>query len=114
MSNMRHLVDKFAEHVIAQADATNARVANKHTRKYADVFRQLRSHGDEGRAALRALLEHDRSEVRVIAAGYLLRYCTDAARHVLMQEAAAQSILAFIASETLRRWDRGEWNLDPA
>ncbi|MBZ4374640.1 HEAT repeat domain-containing protein [Corallococcus sp. AS-1-6] len=111
------LVDEFASHVEAQTDAIfrgDSKTGNKHAKKYQAAMRKLREIGDEGREALTALLKHPRMDVRVAAAAYLLRYRTDEAKAVLEHAAGGEGLAAFEASEVLKRWEEGAWNLDPA
>lgn len=110
------LVREFADNVVAQTKAIergDAKTGNKHARRYIQAFEKLRGFGDEGREALSALLEDERPDVRVMAAAYLLRYCEEEARRVLEAEAKGLGLVAFGASEALRRWDEGAWALDP-
>ncbi|MBN8468096.1 DUF2019 domain-containing protein [Corallococcus exiguus] len=111
------LVDEFASHVEAQTDAIfrgDSKTGNKHAKKYQAAMRKLREIGDEGREALTVLLKHSRMDVRVAAAAYLLRYRTHEAKAVLEHAAGGEGLAAFEASEVLKRWEEGAWNLDPA
>lgn len=114
---MDDLVSEFAENVAAQADAVardDPQTGNRYARKYINAFKKLRALGDPGREALVPLLKHERPDVRIMAAAYLMRYCTQEARAVL--EAATEEPKgrhAFSATQALKRWDEGDWHLDP-
>jgi len=111
------LVAEFAEAVAAQTDAIwtgDAKTGNQHATRFIAAFDRLRELGDPGRAALAALFEHERSDVRVMAAAFLLRYRTSEAKTVLWRAATeGQSMVAFEAQQTLKRWEEGTWSLDP-
>ena len=69
--------------------------------------------GDAGRDALVPLMSHAQPDVRSMAAAFLLRYRHAEARRVLEEIAAGKDLIAFEATETLKRWDEGTWQLDP-
>jgi hypothetical protein len=73
----------------------------------------LQAMGDEGRDALCTLFEHERADVRAMAACCLLAYRHDEARAVLEREAKGRGLAALGASECLQRWEEGAWQLDP-
>jgi hypothetical protein len=113
---LEELVEEFASHVAAQTDAIrrgDAKEGNKHAKKYTAALHELRSRGDAGREALSTLLKHPRTDVRAMAAAFLLRYRTAEAKAAL--EAAIQEggISAIGATLTLKRWEEGTWALDP-
>lgn len=110
------LVEQFAHHVVAQNEAIfrgDARAGNKHARKYGAAVDKLLGHGDSGREALAVLLNHERMDVRVMAAAHLLRYRTDEAKAVLEEAAKGQGLVPFGARQALERWAEGTWSLDP-
>ncbi|MFY2561191.1 DUF2019 domain-containing protein [Corallococcus terminator] len=113
---LEELVDQFARNVAAQTDAIHrgdARTGNKHAKKYIAALQQLREHGDAGREALAVLLTHPRTDLRTMAAGFLLRYRTEAAKAVLEKAAKEGGIGGLGAIMTLRHWENGTWTLDP-
>ncbi len=110
------LVKKFADAVVAQNEAIengDAATGNKCAKQYISAFEKLRSHGNAGREELAVLLAHERADVRVMAAAFLLRHCHDKARVVLETEAKGKGLVAFGASQALQRWVEGTWSLDP-
>ena len=110
------LVKQFAEEVANQTDAMwsgDARAGNKHAKRYIAAFRKLRALGDSGRDALAVLLTHERPDVRVTAAAYLLRHRTLEAMRVLQEASKGKSLIAFESSEAIKRWKEGTWALDP-
>lgn len=114
--SLESLVTEFAEHTIAQTDAIfrgDAKTGNRHARKRMATFEKLRAQGDGGRDALTALFTHPRMDVRVKAAAYLLRHRTAEAKAVLKEVAKGEGLAAFGASEALKRWKEGTWQLDP-
>lgn len=111
------LVAQFAEDVARQTDAIwsgDHKTGNKHAKRYISTFRKLRAMGDVGRDALGVLLAHERPDVRVTAAAYLLRHRTAEALEVLREAARGQGLIAFEASQAIKRWEEGSWGLDPA
>jgi hypothetical protein len=68
----------------------------------------------EALAALRAPLTHERPDVRVMAAAYLLRHRTAEALAVLREAAKGSGMVAFEASQAIGRWEDKTWALDPA
>ena len=111
------LVEKFADNVVKQTDATargDARSGNKYAKRYIAAFEQLCSLGDQGRDALVVLLEHARADVRVMAAAFLLRHRTTEALAVLREASAGEGLIAFQAAQTIKRWEDGTWALDLA
>ncbi|MCY1041182.1 DUF2019 domain-containing protein [Corallococcus sp. bb12-1] len=109
-------VARFARNVAAQTDAIrqgDARTGNRHARQYTAALQELRAQGDAGREALTVLLTHPRTDVRAMAAGFMLRYRTAEARAVLEAAAKEGGVGALDAIMTLRHWDNGTWALDP-
>ena len=115
--DLERLVEEFAENMAAQTDAIHrgdARTGNKHAHRYIAALKKLQSTGDEGRDALAILLNHSRADVRVGAAGFLLRYRTAEAKAVLEAAATGAGVAAIDAIMVLKHWEDGTWNLDPA
>jgi Domain of unknown function (DUF2019) len=115
---MQRLVEEFAASVIGQTEAIrqgDRRKGNTMAKRYVAAFQKLREIGDGGRDALTSLFTHPRADVRVMAACYLLRHSTPEALNLLQREAAVgRGLAAFGASEAIKRWEEGAWNLDPA
>lgn len=110
------LVARFASDVAAQTDAIwrgDSKTGNRHANRYIEDFQRLRRFGDEGRDALAALLEHERPDVRVVAAAFLLRHRTEEAKAVLWAAAAGRGMVSFEAQQAIKRWEEGTWALDP-
>jgi len=109
------LVDEFAKHIQAQTEAIargDAAASNRHADKYITAWEALREeHGDAGRDGLAVLFQHPRADVRVSAAGMLLRHKTNEATRVLKKAAEDGD---FAAELTLEQWRDGTWELDPA
>jgi hypothetical protein len=59
------------------------------------------------------LLIHERPDVRVAPAAFLLRHRTPEALRVLTDEAAGTGMIAFEASQALDRWREKTWALAP-
>jgi hypothetical protein len=111
------LASQFAQGVEKQTEAIragNARLGNKYAKRYIDTLKELRTHGNSGREALVPLLKHERADVRVMTASFLLRYCTAEALSVLEAAAKMDGLAAFGASQAIKRWNEGSWNLDPS
>jgi hypothetical protein len=114
--NLEELVEQFARNVAAQTDAIrrgDARTGNKHARQYTSALQELRAQGNAGRDALSVLLKHPRTDVRAMAAAFLLRYRTAEAKAVLEAAANEGGVAAIGATMTLKRWKEGTWALDP-
>jgi hypothetical protein len=117
MNRIEKLVQQFAENVAAQTDAIrrgDPKSGNRHAKRYIQAFESLRSLGDEGRDALVPLMHEGGDDVRAMTAAFLLRYREDDARRVLQDLARGDGLVAFGASETLKRWEEKTWQLDPA
>ncbi len=113
---LEELVEQFARNVAAQTEALrqgNARTGNKHARQYTAALQELRARGNAGRDALAVLLKHPRTDVRAMAAAFLLRYRTAEAKAVLEAAVNEGGMAAIGAVMTLKRWDDGTWALDP-
>jgi len=113
---LEELVDQFARNVAAQTDAIrkgDAKTGNKHAKQYTAALQKLRTRGDAGRDALSVLLKHPRTDVRAMAAAFLLRYRTAEAKAVLEAAAKEGGVAAIGATMTLKRWAEGTWALDP-
>ena len=110
------LVRQFAEAVVAQDECLergDAKTGNKHANRFFAAFRKLRAMGDSGREALAALLRDPRPAVRSTAAVFLLRYKTADALAVLRELSKRRGMIGFEASEAIKRWEEGTWQLDP-
>lgn len=115
VTELRALVARFAENVMAQKEALrrkNPRAGNRYARIYIAAWNALKTHGDQGRDALCELLSHSCDDVRGMAAACLLKYRTDDAKRVLTEVGRGQGLAAFGASEALQRWAEGDWHLD--
>ena len=88
-------------------------MSNKHAKGCVAAFKKLRAIGDPGRDALAILLSHERPDVRVAAAAYLLRHRTEEALAVLEEAAQGKGLVAFEATQAIMRWHEGDWALDP-
>src|SRR5690349_21136218 len=110
------LVQQFAEAVVAQdacLERGDAKTGNRHANRQFAAFRKLRAMGDSGREALAALFRDSRPTVRGMAAVFLLRYKTEDALAVLRALSKRRGMIGFEASEAIKRWEEGTWQLDP-
>jgi len=112
------LVTEFAEGTLQQNDEIRRGVSGEKDEgndRRVRAFSQLTSHyGDSGRDALKSLFGHSDHRVRVVAASYLLRHCTEEAMAVLREEAEHGSGLAEMgAYYSIKNWNEGKWHLDP-
>jgi hypothetical protein len=94
-------------------ETLDVETGNRHALAASAAFDAIRQFGDQGRESFASLLSHERADVRVTAAAFLLRYCHERARAVLEKEAAGDGLLAFEAAQALERWREGTWELDP-
>jgi hypothetical protein len=116
-SDPESLAATFAREVAAQTDEVwkgDPKAGNRHAKRYIAAFAKLRALGDPGREALVPLLRHERPDVRVMAAAYLLRHRTTEALAVLRGEARGNGMVSFEAGQAIARWEDGTWALDPA
>lgn len=118
MVNLRvsKLVDQFAKGVQGQTDAIwqgDSETSNRMSKLYIDAFAELRDAGEDGIVALAGLFMHSRPDVRCMAAAYLLRRRHGEAVRVLRELSEGKGLVAFEASQALKRWEEGTWKLDP-
>lgn len=111
------LVREFGDCVAEQSKCIakgDARKGNKYAKRYVAAFEKLRSFGDAGRDALADLMDDERADVSVMAAGFLLRHAEERASAVLRVHAEDPGIIGLGAQLALERWKDGTWCLDPA
>jgi len=116
VSDLEMLVKEVEGNVASQTEAIkrgDARTGNRHANRYIAALKKLRAEGDAGRDALAILLKHPRSDVRVTAAGFLLRYRTAEAKAVLEAVAGGGGAAAIGATMALKHWEEGTWSLNP-
>ncbi|MFP2931702.1 DUF2019 domain-containing protein [Pyxidicoccus sp. 3LG] len=116
MTKLEKLVEEFAQNVAAQSEEIargSAAKGNRHAKRYIAAFEKLCASGDAGRDALAVLFTHPRVDVRVMAAAFLLRHRTAAAKAVLEAAARNSGVAALEAQQTLMNWENGSWALDP-
>lgn len=106
---LEELVEEFAFHVTAQAEAMKRGMpgtGNRHARRCSMAIEKLRAEGDAGMNALASLLTHSRAEVRSLAASYLLDSGPHASQAQAVLEALAQEedLTAFGAAQALKRF----------
>ena len=109
-------VERFANAVMAQNSAIsvgNHRAGNIQAGRYAAMFNKLCEYGDKGKDRLATLFDHSDVGVREMAAVFLLRHRTDEALSILREIADGEGLVAFGASEAIKRWEEGSWNLEP-
>lgn len=116
MKDFEDVVNRFVGHVREQRRAfamADSPTANKHAKAYLKIFYRLCEYGDRGRDALCPLLSHADREVRCAAAVLLLRYKHDEALSVLSALSRGRDLISLEAQECMKRWEEGEWDLDP-
>jgi hypothetical protein len=104
------LVQEFAQAVIQQKLAIwhgTAAESNKHANRILAAFDKFRMLGNEGSDALAELFTHENAAVRSMAATFLLRYKTNEALAILREVAKGNSLTAFGASASIKRWEEG-------
>jgi len=113
--SIQSLVEDFAKHVQAQRAALkrgDVAAGNRHADKCFAAWDTLRNeYGDAGRDGMVLLFRHPDTEVKLMAATFLLRHKTEAATNILEEAAAAGD---YAARLTLEHWRDGTWKLDPA
>ncbi len=114
LNPIEELVDEFARSIIKRDETKDIRAKNRYARECNAAFDSLTGHfNDDGREALTRLLHHENMSVQVMAAAFLLRYCTKDAMAVLMRLAAGKGTVALAAQCTIENWNEGRWELDP-
>ncbi|MCA9186872.1 MAG: DUF2019 domain-containing protein [Planctomycetales bacterium] len=99
---------------MAQDNAESANEGNRQARICSEAFKELVSeYGDEGREALKSLFEHPYPRVRCVSAAFLLRYDTCESLRVLRELEKGSGLVAFGASQSIKNWENGDWELDP-
>lgn len=115
MDAIQKLVNIFADNVRLQnrhIELDDSAAGNRCAKRYIKAFRDLAAHGDVGREALAGLFNDPREDVRVMAACFLLKYRNSDARAILVKASRGNSVTALGASEALKRWNEGTWELD--
>lgn len=109
------LVDAFASYVLlanAAMEAGKGAKARRYDKKQHKLWTTLRDDfKQEGIDALARLLQDNRREIRIMAAVHLMRHRTDDCLHLLKAEAGGRGLIAFQAEQTVKTWERGEWQL---
>lgn len=106
----------FVDSVVKQTQAVwsgDPRKKNREARRCWRSFLQIREFGDAGRDALAELFTHERADVRVTAAAFLLRHKTTEALKLLHEEAQESTLVGLEAEQAIARWRDGTWQLDP-
>ena len=85
---------------------------NRNARAIHNSAMEIIAEGDAGLKALSGLLGHEDPGVALMAAVYSLKQNTDLALSRLKELAKDSGLLGFRATESIRRWDAGEWQLD--
>lgn len=108
------LVERFATETVAQLSSTDHREGNRHAKHCVKAFKTLiDEYGNAGREALSVLFTNPNLSVRVRAAAFLLRYMHEDAMQVLNELAMRDDMVGFCASQTIKNWNDGVWELDP-
>lgn len=111
------LINKIAEYEINRNFALwheeDVKKANKYDRKIDKAFDKIREYGDSAREKMTRLFEHENDSVKILAAASLLRYDTERAMAVLKKIAAKDNFNGFVAAQAIKRWEEGDWHLDP-
>ena len=116
VDEMDKLVAEFAEGVLRQTSAIdigNHRAGNRWARRYLATFDALCALGDKGKDRLSTLFNHPNTRVREVAAVFLLKHRTEEALAILREVAKGHGLAALGASEAIKRWEEGSWNLEP-
>jgi hypothetical protein len=113
--SIQELIDVFVAAVIGQHEALangDWRTGNPLAKKYDAAFRKIIEHGDEGRNALLALIEHPNVAVAEMSAVYSLKYSPDQCLKVLRQLSREPGLVGFGAQQAIQRWEEGAWQLE--
>lgn len=117
MKSIDIIISYFEKNIIAQSECIkngDHQNSNKHGKKYIKAFEEIRKRGDEAREKLSWLLTHEREDVQVMTAAYLLRFKTAASMAVLQRISKEDiGLVSFEAGEAIKRWNEDNWSLDP-
>ncbi len=118
-SHIQNLVEEFARCIVSQREAMQEgklEEGNRFSNLASEAFKALTSvYGDDGREVLKTLLRHPDPEVQMATAVCLLRYCTQEALKKLRDIAeSGTGHAAAVAPQAIKRWEEGDWHLDPA
>jgi hypothetical protein len=113
------LVNEFVEGIVQQSIEINrgsVKGSDVAHNRILHAFKSLTANcGDSGRDALKVLFNHSNARVRIVAASFLLRYCTYEALAVLRNEVElGEKYTSFAARCSIMNWEKGEWSLDPS
>lgn len=109
------IVDLIAEASIKRNEAVihgDAKAARKYGNKVITEWKRLLKFGDHGKEKLCKLLTHENPSARVAAASFLLEFRTEEALGILRELTKGQGFVAFLAQESLKRWEEGKWALE--
>lgn len=88
----------------AYMQAGSSEKGNRCVKRYISSAKAMLEHGDEGISTLACLLHHEDIDVRVLTACILLKYRTKESLAVLEADAKGDSLAAYGAAITLKRW----------
>lgn len=109
------LVAAFAAASRAHFTATDDgdhKAANREADRVHQAFLQLRELGPAAREALLRVALESNDAAAVMAAVYSLKYDADRALPILARASRDRGILGFQASQAIKRWKAGEWQLE--
>ena len=107
-TSLDDLVRQFALAVIGQRNAISeldSESGNRLATNYYNVAKSLIGRGQEGLTAFAQLLNDPRSEVRTMAAAFLIPYRTEESKAILEEAAREPGITGLGAIMALRRWE---------
>lgn len=116
MSEAIHdLVTAFVEasrrHYQATLDG-DYKVANREVDQINELFSKVRERGPEAREALVQIATSADDAAAVMAAAYSLKYDPERSLLALKRLSKSSGILGFKASQAIKRWTSGEWQLE--
>jgi len=109
------LVEAVEKNIVKQTEALEkGKHGNQYAKKTIKAFNELKKMPKNvGREKLSKLLSHERADVRSTVAAFLLRYKHEESMKVLKELARKDNFQGFAASECIKRWEEGAWQLDP-
>jgi hypothetical protein len=94
------------------SEAGDYKVANPEAERIEAVFSKVRTIGPSAREALMRLAELSDDATAVMAAVYSLKYSPERSLRVLGRFSKNRGLLGFQASQAIKRWNAGEWQLE--
>jgi hypothetical protein len=108
-SSMSELIASYEKTALEYGQAIDSgdhRTANKQNDRIRLLRKEMGRRGDDGLAAISHLMENPAAWVRLLAAGYVLRFAPQKAEPVLQQLSEGPEFFGFTAETILKQWKK--------